>query len=337
MDKTTRSDFSQIPGVSKPVSRLFFGTAIKPMALGGDAGTLLDEMLALGVNAFDCARGYGGAERSLGRWVRERGNREEVVILSKCGNVGAFGRVHINRQVIERELHQSLRALGMDYIDIYLLHRDDPKTPLAGIIETLNELKQKGFIRAFGVSNWTHERIEEANAYAASKGLNGFSASSPNYGLAVQCSDPWGGRCVTLSGPESAGARAWYAENRMPVIAYSSLGRGFFSGRFQSGDYAAAKKILDGPAQKGYLCEENMERLRRAEILAKDEGCTVSEIAMRYIFSSDMNLYAIVSTTSPERMRQNIDASLRPLSEDAVRWLQLECSERMNRPSTGSY
>lgn len=312
-----------IPGVDKPVSRLFFGTAISEMVLGGNANALLDSVFDLGVNAFDCARGYGGAEKSLGGWVRDRGNRERVVILSKCGNAGLFGQVRINRRVIERELRESLRALGTDYIDIYLLHRDDPKTPLSEIIETMNELKRQGYIRAFGASNWTHTRIAEANAYAAAKGLEGFAVSSPNYGLAVQCADPWGGNCVTLSGTENAGARAWYAANGMPVIAYSSLGRGFFSGRFKSGDYAAARKVLDRVAQKGYLCEENMERLRRAEILAREKGCTVSEIAMRYVFSGDMNAFAIVSSRNTERMRQNIDASHCLLSEEEMLWLEL--------------
>ena len=314
----------RIPGVDKPVSRLFFGTAIPQMAMGGDANGLLDGVFALGVNAFDCARGYGGAEGSLGGWIRARGNRERVVILSKCGNVGLFGRVHINRGVIERELSESLRALGTDYIDVYLLHRDDPKTPLGEILETLNEMKQRGKIRAFGASNWTHDRIAEANAYAASHGMEGFAASSPNYGLAEQHADPWGGSCVSISGAENADARAWYAASAMPVIAYSSLGRGFFSGKFKSGDYPAASRVLDRPAQKGYLCAENMERLRRAEILAGEKECAVSEIAMRYVFSGDMNMFAAVSSQSPERMRQNIDAARHPLSAKEARWLNLE-------------
>ena len=73
--------------------------------------------------------------------------------------------------------------------------------------------------------------------------------------------DLWGGGCVTLSGPENAEARRWYREQRMPVIAYSSLARGFFSGRFRSGDYEGARAVLDAFAQKGYLYPENMERL----------------------------------------------------------------------------
>ena len=235
-----RAPHTEIPGIDKPVSRIFFGTAIAPMLAGKNVNALLDAVMAHGINAFDCARGYGFAEKSLGRWVRDRNNREQVVILTKCGNVNRKGEVAVNRKVILKELAASLRALNMDYIDIYLLHRDDPKTPVSEIMETLNECKQAGKIRIFGVSNWTHEHIAEANAYAAAHGLDGFSVSSPNFGLARQVSDPWGGECVTVSGPENAAAQSWYAENRMPVLCYSSLARGFFSGKFRSFDYEGA-------------------------------------------------------------------------------------------------
>ena len=319
----TRPAYVHIPGLDKPVSRILFGTAIMPALYGKDCHALFDSMVSCGVNAFDCARGYGYAEKSLGQWVKDRNNRERLVILTKCGNVDETG-VHVNRQVIESELNESLAMLQMDYVDIYLVHRDDPKTPVSEIIDTLNEVQKAGKIRIFGASNWTHQRIEEANAYAAANGLNGFSISSPNFGLAQQVGDPWGGDCVTISGNENARARQWYAEQQMPVLAYSSLGRGFFSGKFQSYDYETARSVLDGPGQMGYLYDCNMERLRRAEELAVRDGCTVSQIAMRYLFSHDMNVFAIVSTTSAQRMAQNILAANCPLRKADVAWLEAE-------------
>lgn len=317
-----RPPYAQIAELDKPVSRIFFGTAIKPMLMGENAEGLLDAVLAEGINAFDCARGYGNAEKALGDWIQDRNNRERIVLLTKCGNVDLKGKVHINRQVIEDELEKSLETLQTDYIDIYLLHRDDPNTPISEIMETLNEAKRRGIIRVFGVSNWTHQRIEEANRYASAHGLEGFSISSPNFGLARQINDPWGGSCVTISGPENDAAREWYAGNGMPILAYSSLGRGFFSGRFKSGDYETAKKVLDIPAQKGYLCEENMKRLRNAETLAKRDGCSIAQIAMRYVFSSHMNTFAIVSATNPERLRQIVQAALAPFAEEDVVYLE---------------
>ncbi len=146
--------------------------------------------------------------------------------------------------------------------------------------------------------------------------------SSPNYGLARQGSDPWGGECVTVSGPGNAEAQAWYAENRMPVLCYSSLARGFFSGKFKSFDYEGAKKVLDGPAQKGYLCEENMRRLRNAEVLAEKYHTSVADIALRYVFGSEMNTFAIMSTTSPSRLPENVSAANHPLTREETDFLE---------------
>lgn len=322
MEEVLYPPYGRMPGVDKPVSRLFFGTANPLMLAGGNADEILDATLSLGINAFDCARGYGLAEQSLGRWIRERNNRERLVLLTKCGNIDAAGNVCVNRSVILSELDQSLAMLGVEDVDVFLLHRDDPNTPVSELIETLNQCRAAGKIRSFGVSNWTHTRIAEANAYAESHGLEGLSVSSPNFGLARQMSDPWGGGCVTVSGPENEAARAWYAEKKMPVIAYSSLGRGFFSGRFRSFDYEGARAVLDKAGQKGYLCEENMRRLQHAEELAQELGTTVTDIALRYIFSTDMDLYAVVGSTNPGRLQQNIVSANRPLSKSEVAFLE---------------
>ena len=320
-DSMIRPAYAPFPGVSPMASRIFFGTANAPMLAGEDCFPLLDAMFDLGITAYDTARGYGRAEGVLGRWMAARGNRELLVVLSKCGDL-KNGVVHLDRQVIEQELSESLRQLRTDHIDVYLLHRDDPGTPISEYMTCLNECKAAGKIRCFGVSNWTVARITEANAWAAAHGMEGFSVSSPHYGLAVQEADPWGGGCVTVSGPAAAADRRWYRQTGMPVVAYSSLSRGFSSGRFRAGDYEAARAVLDVPAQKGYLSAGNMERLRRAEILAERDGCSVSYIAMRYVFSSEMNLFAVCATGSPDRMRRNIAASLDPLSPEDLRFLE---------------
>ena len=313
-----------IPGLAQPVSRLFFGTAAPPiMTDEATASDLLDSVLAAGINAFDRARSYGRAENALGRWMETRGCRDRVIVLSKCGDIRE-GKVKVNRQVIADQLQQSLDALRTDRIDIFLLHRDDPNTSVEEFIDALNEARDAGKITVFGVSNWTLPRIQAANAYAEAHGLAGLSVSSPNYGLARQMQDLWGGGCVTISGPEHQKAREWYMKSGMPVIAYSSLGRGFFSGRFRAGDMDGARRVLDAFAQKGYLYPENMLRLRRAEELAEREGITVPEIAMRYVFGSGMNLFAVVSTGSPERLKMNIRAAAHPLSEEDIAYLEAE-------------
>ena len=315
-------EYGEIEGVGKKISRIFLGTAISPFLDGKEADDLLDQMYALGINAFDSARGYGLSERVLGHWVKHKKNREEVVILTKCGNATPTGTVHIDRHVMTNELKRSLSELGTDYVDILLLHRDDVNTSIAEYLETFNDFVREGIIKTFGVSNWTVERIQEANAYAAEHGLCPFSISSPNFGLAEQVNDPWGGNCVTISGQGNKEVRDWYSRTNMPVLAYSALGRGFFSGRFEAGDYETAKSVLDAYAQKGYMYPVNMERLERCQILAEKRSCSVAQVAMSYIFSHSMNVFAVVSTTSPDRMKLNLESSKLKLTQEELRFLE---------------
>jgi aryl-alcohol dehydrogenase-like predicted oxidoreductase len=313
--------YGKIPGLEEPVSRMIFGTAIGPMIEGKNADELLDAAFAKGIHTFDTARGYRRAEESLGGWMKRRDNREQVVVISKCGNCDSDGSVCVNRKVIETELAESLQALQTDYIDIYLLHRDDPKTPVSEMIDALNELQKEGKIKVFGVSNWAHERIEEANRYAKEHQLQGFSVSSPHFGLAEQIADPWGGNCVTITGKQNKAARNWYQENQMPIIAYSSLARGLMAGRIKSSQEVQAAEILDPFCVKGYVCHDNFERLARCEELAEKKGCTVSQIALAWMFRQDLNIYVLVSTTRAFRLEENLRAFTVNLSEEENRYL----------------
>ena len=315
--------YTTIPYVEKQVSRIFYGTAMMPFLAGEDGSELLDAIYKTGVNAFDTARGYMDAEASLGKWVEERGLREKVVILSKCAHPDQEGNKRVSEKCIREDFAVSSTKLRTDYIDIYLLHRDDPDVPAGQVVEIMNALHAEGKIGAFGGSNWSYERIEEANEYAYKHDMVPFSVSSPNFGLADQIEDPWGGGCVTISGPSNEAARNWYIHNHMPVIAYSSLGRGLFSGRLKSQEADRAAEVLDPVAMKGYGYPENFERLRRCEELAQEKNCTVSQIAMSWLFHQEVNTFAVVSTSSAARMQQNIDAMYIELSKKELLYLDL--------------
>jgi aryl-alcohol dehydrogenase-like predicted oxidoreductase len=255
--------------------------------------------------------------------MKARGNREQVVIITKGCHHNA-DRKRVTPFDLAADLHDSLARLQTDYVDIYLLHRDDPSLPVGPIVEALNEHWRAGKIRAFGGSNWTHERIQAANDYAAAHGLQPFTASSPNYGLAEQVHDPWGPGCVTLSGPQNAAARAWYQANQMPVFAYSSLGRGFFSGRVAANDPEGAKALLDRASLTAYCHEVNFRRLARAEQLAAAKGVTVPQLALAYVLRSPLNVFPLVGAASGEEFAQNLAALDLALSEEERGWLNLE-------------
>jgi aryl-alcohol dehydrogenase-like predicted oxidoreductase len=317
--------YGTVEGVDKPVSRLVLGTMIISVQEPERSFALLDAVLELGGNTLDTAHGYAGgnSERGIGQWMAERGNREQVVVITKGCHHNA-DRKRVTPYDLAADLYDSLARLRTDYIDVYLLHRDDPDLPVGPIVEALNEHWQAGRIRAFGGSNWTHGRIQEANEYADAHGLRPFTASSPNYGLAEQVLDPWGPGCVTLSGPQNVEARAWYRANQMPVFAYSSLARGFFSGRITPRNFKKTQKTLDRACQTAYCHEVNFKRLERAMALAGEKGVTVPQIALAYVLHSSLNVYPLVGAANGDEYAQNVRAFDIALTKAEREWLNLE-------------
>ena len=317
-------EYRNIPYVKLPVSRIVLGTATPSFIKGEENNALLDAALAAGISTFDTARNYGMSEKSIGIWLRERGNRDKVTILSKCGHPSLLGKKRVSEKEIRKDFAKSTQLLGTDFIDIYVLHRDDTDLDAGVAVEVFNALHAEGKIGAFGGSNWSYERIAQANEYAEKHHLIPFTVSSPHFGLARQQQDPWGGGCVTLTGEENAAAREWYQKTQMPVFSYSSLGRGLLSGKLKSEDCARADKVLDAVAMKGYGCEDNYERLDRCEKLAGQKGCTVAQIAMAWIYHQPINTFAIVTMSSPRRLDENIAALNVPLTDEECRYLNLE-------------
>lgn len=302
---------------TQEVPKLFFGTSMKPFLQGEDCSVLLDTLFEMGVTAFDTARVYGKAESALGNWLERSGKRKDVVLLSKGGHPNPLGMRRVNEKALRRDLAVSCRLLKTDYIDFYLLHRDDPRISVGEIVEVCNALCAEGKIRAFGGSNWTHTRLAEANEYAYAHNLQSFSLSSPYFGLGEMVADPWKNGTVSIAGDREA--LKWYRQSGMPVLAYSSLGHGLFSGKVR-----CAADMKEKWARRGFGSADNFERARRAELLAKEKGCTVAQIALAWLFTQGMNVIPIVSTSSPVRMRENIAALSLPLTAKEADWLNLK-------------
>jgi len=320
--------YGRVAGLDKPVSRLVQGAImINSKDLDGSF-RLLDEVYALGCNAFDTAHIYGGgdSERTLGRWVRERGLREKVVLITKGAHLNV-DRARVTPFDIAADLHDSLARFQSDYIDLYLLHRDDPRVPVGPIVEALNEHLRAGRIRAFGGSNWTHERIGEANAYAAARGLVGFAVTSPQLSLAEMVEPLWLG-CVGLGGPSGRAGREWYARHRVPVFAWSSLGRGFLSGRFRRGEPGPAAGPEDEAILRSFGSADNFTRLERAQTLAAEKGVKLPQIALAYVLSLPLEVFPLTGCLSGAEFQENLAALTLRLTPREIAWLDLESDER---------
>ena len=300
--------YGRVAGIDKPVSRLVQGcTGISSRELQYSFD-LLDGVFALGCNAFDTAQIYGGgdSERTLGRWIRERGLGDKVVVITKGAHPNADRR-RVTPFDIASDLHDSLARLKTGAIDLYLLHRDDPDVEVGPIIEALNEHLAAGRIRAFGGSNWTAERLAAANEYAAAHGLTGFAASSPNLSLAVPKEAPWGG-CISISGPDGQADRNWYAQTQLPVFSWSSLAGGFWSGRFRRDNLATFSGYADELVVRCYCTQENFRRLDWAEKVAREKGVSVAQVALAWLVGQSLNVFALTACRTPQEMADNVKA-----------------------------
>ncbi len=315
--------YGSLPGISKPISRLVQGTIMIGSAQRDYSFALLDSIYALGCNTFDMAHVYGNGdvERTFGEWMHARGLRDQLVILDKGAHPNA-DRKRVFPFDISSDLFDSLARLKTDYIDLYVLHRDDPTVPVEAIVDVLNEHKQAGRIHAFGGSNWNYQRLAEANAYAAKHGLTPFVVSSPQFSLAEMMQEPWAG-CISISGRSGDEARAWYAAQGMALFTWSSLAGGFFSGRFNRQNLDSFTEYLDKLCVTSYCYDDNFQRLDRATQLAKDKDISLTQIALAYILNQGLDVFALVGCRSEEEFAMNVAALDIKLTPEEVAWLDL--------------
>jgi aryl-alcohol dehydrogenase-like predicted oxidoreductase len=324
MTSLDTTNYRYFEPLGRPLSRLVLGTLFLSSDSMHLSAPVLDEWVRLGGNVIDTAHdygfahkyGFGDCERALGRWLAERADiRDQLVIVSKGGHPNQH-RSRVTPEDVTCDLRDTLVRLDGP-VDLYLLHRDDPTVPVGPIVDVLNEHKAAGRIRAFGASNWTPQRIDEANAYAAERGLDHLCCSSVHLSLATQSEAHWPG---ALSAKEAA-SRAWYERTRMPLFAWSALARAFFTGCFSPG------AVNDPAVARVYASEANWERLRRAEFLARRKDATANQVALAWVLQQAFPVYAVIGPRSVEQLRSSFAALEICLDDHERRWLDLEADE----------
>lgn len=303
--------YGRVAGIEQDVSRLVLGTMIYHPDRQSFTNAMLDYFFELGGNCFDTAFSYRGgfSEPALGNWIRQRNLREQVVVVTKGGH-----HASVTPEMIDHELPISLERLQSDYVDLYFLHRDNPAVPVGEFVDMFNRHRAAGRVRAFGGSNWTPARLAEANAYAARHGLAGFSASSPNFTLAVWNEVPYF-NCVTATDPAS---KAWYTQHQLPLFAWSSQAMGFFTGRYHPDD-----RSNDIVARTWYS-DSNWQRYERAQELGRRKGVDATQIAVAYVLAQPFPTFALVGPHTIEETRTTALGLSVSLTPEEVAWLNLE-------------
>jgi aryl-alcohol dehydrogenase-like predicted oxidoreductase len=311
---------TQIPGNDLVTSAICLGTGGMGSSIDRVASfAMLDAFVAHGGNFLDSAKVYAdwlpiersSSEKTLGRWMKARGNRDRIIIGTK-GAHPDLSSMHIPRMSdteIASDVNASLAHLETDYIDLYWLHRDDPRRPAGEIIEALNVHIKAGKVRAIGCSNWRAERIEAAQSYAAAHGLQGFSGDQMLWSLAAV--DPNGMTDKTLVAMDEA-SMSYHARTGLVAIPYSSQANGLFT-------KMAAGKLTQLPVT--YRTPENDKRLARIKYLAADTGLTITQIALAYLTSQPFATIPIVGCRNMEQLTDSLSAGDITLTPEQLRFL----------------
>ncbi len=300
--------YGRIEGLNKDVSRLIMG--VDNQTSIAQASVMFDDFFRQGGNTFDTAWIYGGGkcEQVLGQWVKNRGLREQVVILGKGAHSPFCTPEHLTAQLM-----QSLERLQTDHLDIYMMHRDNPEVPVGEFMDVLNEHVKAGRIRIFGGSNWSIERFNKAQSYAKRKGLQGFSAVSNNFSLARMVKPVWGG-CIALS---DESGRKWLKKTQMPLLPWSSQARGFFTER-------ATLNTKDHSLKNSWYADDNWQRRERAVQLAGELGVQPIQVALAYVLCQPFPTFPLIGPRTLEETRSSLGALAIELTPKQVKWLNLE-------------
>ncbi|MDX6227875.1 MAG: hypothetical protein QOI76_1265 [Frankiales bacterium] len=277
-----------------------------PLCLGGNvfgwtadvpqSRRVLDAYTGEGGNFIDTANSYlvehGRSETIIGRWMADRGNRDQIVVATKVG--GGRGPVrNLRADTIKREAHASLERLQTDRIDLYYAHFDDEEVPLEESLRAFDALVQAGMVRHLGVSNYTPERLTTALEFQRKHGLAEFSVLQPHYNLVERDFER------TLLPV----ADAW----DLAVLPYYALAKGFLTGKYRPGSEVVDSQRAEGA--RAYLDQGGAPVLAALDEVAAAHDTTVAAVALSWLLARPRVVAPIASARTTEQLEQILPAA----------------------------
>ncbi len=318
----------EVKGVQQKISELILGTAFYNFDQQDIWFDIADEYLASGGNTLDTAYHYNDSEKVVGKWMSSRAKRQDVVIVTKGAHITDEISAKEFDRIIKKEFSASLENLATDYIDIYMLHRDIPSVPVEAFIDSMNELLDAGKIKSFGASNWDYTRIDRANEYARQQSMETFAVVSNNLSLAVPL-EPFYEGLLSAHGE----GEQWHSKRTdTPLISWSSGARGFFAGIITPQMRDSIETITDSfivRMLEVYGSDENFQRLKRAEELAKSKGeYSAVQMAIAWALARPFPAIPIVGPRTKQELLSCIEAASINLTESELAWLNLASDEK---------
>ncbi len=288
---------------------------VKPFCFGGNvfgwtadeamSFRLLDAFVDAGFDFIDTADVYsawvpghkgGESETVLGKWFRQSGKRDRIVLATKVGMQMAPDKTGLAPAYIRKAVEDSLRRLQTDRIDLYQSHRDDPDTPLAETLGVYDDLIKAGKIRVIGASNYSAARLQEALDTSAKNNLPRYECLQPEYNLVER--KIFEGELQDLCVREEIG-----------VIPFFSLAAGFLTGKYRS--EADLNKSVRGPRTAGKYLQttQGPKVLAALDKVAAAHEATCAQVALAWIMARKGLTAPIASATNPQQLAELLGAT----------------------------
>jgi len=298
---------------------------VAPIMLGGNvfgwtidekqSFAVLDHFADRGFNFIDTADMYsnwipgnqgGESETILGNWFKQSGKRDKIILATKLGNPMGEGKKGLSAAYMKEAVEASLTRLQTDYIDLYQAHIDDKETSLSETLEAFTALVKEGKVRIIGASNYSGERLREAETISRREGLARYQTLQPHFNLYHR-------------EEYDKDLAAIVAEYSLGVIPYFSLASGFLTGKYKSA--ADAEKAKRAGMLAKYFDERGMRILAALEAVSKETGAKQATIALAWLLARPNILAPIASATSVEQLDEILAAADLTLTPEQLKKL----------------
>lgn len=301
------------------------GLKVSPIMLGGNvfgwtidekqSFAVLDHFADRGFNFIDTADMYsnwipgnqgGESETILGNWFKRTGKRDRIVLATKLGNPMGEDKKGLSAAYIKQAVEASLQRLQTDYIDLYQAHVDDKETSLTESLQAFTDLVKEGKVRVIGASNYSGDRLREAETISRERGLARYATLQPHFNL------------YNREQYEKDLASV-VAEFSLGVIPYFSLASGFLTGKYKS--LAETEKVNRAGMLGKYFDERGLNILKALASVSKETGAKQATIALAWLLSRPNILAPIASATTIEQLDEILAAADLTLTQEQLKKL----------------
>ncbi len=301
--------YRQLAGTEYRVSAVAMGSALFGATYSQDfCFGQLDLFAQAGGNFVDTAHVYNDwipgerarSEKVLGRWLQSRGMGGKLVVLTKGAHppLERMDESRVRQGEIRRDLSQSLDNLGLEKVDLYLLHRDDPQVPAGEIVSWMDQLVREGLIGHWGVSNWTLERIQAAQGYAAAHGLEGIRMNQTMWSFASIRKE--GLEDQTLV-PLDRAAYDYHCATGLNLTAFTSQAKGYFP-RLEAGEQ------LPPSVNAVYDTAVNQRKMVFLQKTQAQTGLSIPALCLLFFQKQPFSAIPVVAYDTDQQLAQALEA-----------------------------